>query len=91
MSQHIKNNSVWVGLRENWDKWEKDCKDTGMPSMHTWRYHHSTFPSTKADNQAYDAIQLPTGYTWNMYGTKDGHAVALGTMAKGWATSTMVP
>ena len=70
-NHHNQHNIGWGVLREDLDRLEDKLHDKGMPLMHTWRYHHSSFPNTKAHNHAFDMIQVPTGYKWNVDLTHD--------------------
>ena len=56
MSQQNNNTLDWGALRSDLGKLEKDCKDKGIPLMHTLRDHHSTCPKTSAYKQALDTI-----------------------------------
>ena len=81
MSQQNNNTINWKMLRSDLDKLEKDCKDKGIPLMHTCRDERS-FPKTTTYQQASDTIQLPTGYRWNMAFAKDVQYAVLDIMAK---------
>ena len=69
---------------ESLDKLENNCQDTCSPLMNAWRYHHSTAPNTTAYNQAYDTIQLPAGYKWNIDFAKTCQDAVVEIMAKFW-------
>jgi hypothetical protein len=82
MNEHNKNTIQWGVLRENLDKLERDCKEKGIPLMHTWRYQHSPFPKTIVHKVQAETIKVPTGYKFCFDVTRDNLDFTLEIMAK---------
>ena len=66
MNQHNQHTIGRGILRKDLDRLEEKWHEKRIPLMHTWRYQHSSFPNTTAHTHAFDMLQVPTGYKWNM-------------------------